>query len=297
MLNWAALVEGSSSEYAWPPFQHPQYQVSRSEMEDLREPGFDFVRLTVDPGVFIQALRNERPRPFDVVVGSVRRFLAAGLGVFVDLHPNPQHPDNLPESFVRGMDAPAFLAYRDAVAEAAAALAPLAGPRVALELMNEPQIGPGFPDDSPSSWPPMLRALHDAARARAPGLTLVLSGDQGSSLRGAARRHAPDAGRQALLHLLPLQVRLAGKAPVPRGRPRLQSPQPAGGGKPVPVRGRARRRILDRQLRHQQPALRPGQHRARGARGVPAAGRAGRGLPRRAGRDFASRVERFLRPC
>ena len=59
MLNWAT-VTADGVHYAWPPFQGAQRDVPDVLIDHLYEAGFDFIRLTVDPGPFLQFKGRQR---------------------------------------------------------------------------------------------------------------------------------------------------------------------------------------------------------------------------------------------
>ena len=141
----------------------------------LRRTGFDFVRLAVDPGPFLQFQGSRRDRLDDVLIYRVKLILSCGLSVIVDFHPSDLQEDYTAEALTRGLDVPVFQAYVRLLARTAALLDRLQSRSVALEIMNEPPVTPG-------RWQPMLEAAYTAIRGRAPGLLLVLDGgDEGSA--------------------------------------------------------------------------------------------------------------------
>jgi endoglucanase len=196
MMNWATVEAGNPQRYAWPPFAGPRFHVSDALLRNLAQAGFTFIRLTVDPGPFLQ-FRNEHRQALDRdLVQAVRRLFQHGFAVIVDFHPTSQVSAYAPEKLTASETDPLFLAYVQMVRRTAGILAPL-GPRVALELMNEPQYG--WDTATAQRWQRMLEILHREARAEAPDLLLVLSGARGGNSDGLmALDPTPFAGSRVL---------------------------------------------------------------------------------------------------
>jgi hypothetical protein len=169
-MNWAAIEPWPSHDFAWPPFQEARSHISDAEIGRIKAAGFDFVRLTVDPGLLIWAYGNAHADDMDDRLRTqVRRYLSTGLKVIVDPHPVDQHEDYPTTAFVKGVGSPGFEAYAAMMARLARTVAKM-GSAVALELMNEPPI------DTPL-WQPMAVRLHQLVRASAgPGLTIIVPG-------------------------------------------------------------------------------------------------------------------------
>jgi endoglucanase len=167
-MAWAPVEPAPSSTFVFPPFEHPAKSLS-AEADTLRRTGFDFVRLAVDPGPFLQfvgARRNELDR---MLLARVNEILSAGLSVIVDFHPSDIHSSYRPEVLTRGAGTQVFQAYLALLGRTAQILNSLPPGRVALELMNEPPV-------APEAWRPMLEAGYRAARTAASRLVLVLDG-------------------------------------------------------------------------------------------------------------------------
>lgn len=170
----------------------------------LHAQGFDFVRLNVDPSPF---LWNEegRPRLFAAVAAAVDRLLAADFRVIVDLHLVPEtadRPDGLHAVLgnAGAASSGAFDRYLDLVRAFARAYRDAPPDRVALELMNEPDDDWFSWTRLGDRWPARLVRLHEAARAVAPRLPLVLTGARGSSAQGLLRIDPkPFAGDDAVI--------------------------------------------------------------------------------------------------
>jgi endoglucanase len=173
-LAWAAVEPAPSRAFVFPPFADSARHLDK-ELKVLRRAGFDFIRLAVDPGPFLQLQGSRRDRLDDLLMDRVKLILSSGLAVIVDFHPSDLHPDYLAEALTRGVDAPIFQDYLRLLVRTAAVLDRLQSRNVALEIMNEPPV-------APARWQPMLEAAYKAIRARAPQLLLVLDGgDEGGA--------------------------------------------------------------------------------------------------------------------
>ena len=144
--------------------------------------GFDFIRLTVDPGPFLQFTERKRDALDRHLAGVLHHLLALGFGVIVDFHPNSQVPDYAPEKLVASVDDPLFLSYLAMIRRTARLLTMQRTSKLALELMNEPQYGWDAP--TTERWQRMLELLHQGARAEAPDLLLVVTGARGGDATG-----------------------------------------------------------------------------------------------------------------
>lgn len=159
----------------------PEWQgvVTDRQLAGLKSAGFDFVRMPLDPAVFLLPANRDRwPTLTKGVLEAVRRVKAAGLKVVVDLHAVPVLPGwkSQGTEVWLASDA-AFADYLELVGHIGRALAAEDPARVAFEPMNEPtsdcdRAGRG----RRSSWQPMAEKLHATARAAAPRLTVILSG-------------------------------------------------------------------------------------------------------------------------
>jgi endoglucanase len=197
MMNWAAVEAADPGRYSWPPFAGPNYETSDALIRNVVKAGFDFIRLTIDPGPFLQLSGKRRDLLDRHLAAVTERLLAQGLGVIVDFHPNTHVPAYAPEKLVQATDAPLFMSYVAMVRRTATLLASLRSGKVALELMNEPQYGWDRP--TTERWQAMLELLHGAARADARELPIVLTGARGGDAKGLiAVNPAPFAGSNVL---------------------------------------------------------------------------------------------------
>lgn len=172
-MAWAA-VEPDRKAFTFPPFVGPSYTLTSDELQALRRTGFDFVRLAVDPGPFLQFQGTRRAAADRILTERVQLILASALGVIVDFHPSDLHPAYTARALTAGVQTPTFQSYLQLLRDTAALLDQLHGKRVALELMNEPPIAPDL-------WQPMLQAAYAAARAGSSDLPLILEGGDEAS--------------------------------------------------------------------------------------------------------------------
>lgn len=173
-LGWAEVAPDGS--YASPPFAQPRFHFGAEQRLAIRQAGFDFVRVVVDVGPFLALTGEGRDQLDGHLLGVVSALLDADLGVILDLHPSRMHPSYRPDALTAGVDTAPFKAVLALLTHLAARLdtlaasrAPETPPRLALELLNEPEV-------SPAAWQPMLEAAYRAARAGAARLPLVIGG-------------------------------------------------------------------------------------------------------------------------
>jgi aryl-phospho-beta-D-glucosidase BglC (GH1 family) len=180
-LNWSPLAPDGT--YKWPPYRALSEWGSPRDFQRIKAMGFDFVRLSVDPGPLLASDGAARQRAIARLDQAVRAVLASGLKVVLDLHPVGQ----VPAWSLAGLEVPAgdpvAARYRSVVADVARMLARVDPDRVALELMNEPQF---YPCDGAGGreWEAVLEGLVQAAREAAPELTLVVTGACGGNITG-----------------------------------------------------------------------------------------------------------------
>jgi hypothetical protein len=147
--------------------------LSAAAIAGLRDAGFTFVRLPVDPALLAH------PEVPPALTEAIRRLREAGLGVVVSLHPvgwrlESHEPDR----------AALHAAWR----QLGPVLARLGPRRVFAELLNEPV----FPHDE-AGWHRLQRAVLATARAALPAHTIILTGHDWSSVAGLeALKPEPD---------------------------------------------------------------------------------------------------------
>ncbi|QPC85790.1 cellulase family glycosylhydrolase [Mesorhizobium sp. NBSH29] len=157
------------------PFPEWRQHIDRADLEALKQYGFDFVRMPVDPSPFLSAkTEGFRDRLFASVLDSVRMINKAGLKAVVDLHLFPAG-GNRSIGMTEVMDDPAmFERYVELVRKMAGLLAKEDPQKVAFEPMNEPVVD--CDDSGTNLWSERQQKLFAAARASATKLTLVLTG-------------------------------------------------------------------------------------------------------------------------
>ncbi len=193
VMAWAAVAPGPSQEFADPPFADVTDAELSAQLQTLRRTGFDFVRLAVDPGPFLQFQGSRRDALDRMLIDRVKLIVASGLAVIVDFHPSDIQPDYTAQELTAGATAPVFRSYLQLLERTSGLLGELHSDKVALELMNEPPV-------SPRAWQPMLEAAYAAARSRSASLLLVLEGgDEASAAALMAMRTAAFAKDPAVL--------------------------------------------------------------------------------------------------
>ncbi len=168
------------------PFPEWRQSLKESDLQALREAGFDFVRIPVDPSPFLsEKTTGSRDKLFASVLESVRMVNGAGLKAVVDMHlflAGGNRSIGMAEVMD---DAGMFDRYVDVVRLMGETLSGEDSSLVAFELMNEPVID--CDEDGTNLWPERLRRLYTAARSAAARLTLVLSGACYSGAEALAR--------------------------------------------------------------------------------------------------------------
>ncbi len=184
LMAWAAITPGPAREFVFPPFAAVSTARFAAELQTVRRTGFDFVRLAVDPGPFLQFDGERRDALDRMLVERINLILAAELGVIVDFHPSDMHPDYTAAALTAGTSSPLFADYLRLIERTAGLLDGLRSANIALELMNEPPV-------FAQVWQPMLDAAYAAARRDSARLTLVVEGgDEGSAAALMAMRTA-----------------------------------------------------------------------------------------------------------
>ncbi|MBE7243514.1 MAG: cellulase family glycosylhydrolase [Actinomycetospora chiangmaiensis] len=167
------------TDYAWPPFQSDRPVPTRTDLMRLAALGFDFARLPLDPGPFVAFTGTRRAELLGSLSAAIDSVLATGLRVLLNVQANAATHHYTPDAFYGTDRAPLFPAYRDLVGDLARLCARKGGDRVALEPVNEPPQACGA-----GAWTRVQDGLLTAARAAAPGLTLVATGSCGSLVAG-----------------------------------------------------------------------------------------------------------------
>lgn len=190
-LNWSPLaVDGS---YRWPPYRSVAEWLAGGRsagdwpatdpLADIRALGFDYVRLTVDPGPLLASEGERRAEALAVLANAVSRLLGADLKVVFNLHSVSQVPQYGTDVINAPAGSAEIAGYVGMVADVARMLAPLGTDRVALEPYNEPAH---YPCDASGSedWQQIMAGTVAAIRAVSAEITIVATGACGGSVTG-----------------------------------------------------------------------------------------------------------------
>lgn len=173
-LSFAMRDPGRPGKYAWPPFQSELASMTDAEIARLRRLGFDFVRLPVDPGPFLEASDERARELFDLLRYWVSRLQAHGLAVMLDIHPATYASNWRPEDILADPSGPRFSRYEEFLRKIASLFRDEPATGFALELMNEPQ--PACRRKWGEDWTVSQKRLFEAVRSVAPAMPVVLIG-------------------------------------------------------------------------------------------------------------------------
>ena len=184
MMNRPRTIRGSDDQYLWPPYDHDIYRSTDAEFANLKRVGFDFVRMTVDPGIFMASRDQRFQELLAILRGNVERLRGAGLNVIVDLHPTNNAAAYTPERIVDpSPQNQVFPRFVEVVAAVARLLSTM-DDGIWFEPLNEPPLdGLG----ASTRWRAMALELVEAARAEAPNLTLAVDANEMASWRALAQ--------------------------------------------------------------------------------------------------------------
>ena len=190
-LNWSPLK--ADGTYRWPPYRSVKEWLSGArplsdwpagdQFKRIRSMGFDFVRLSVDPGPLLASHGARRKKALAVLAAAVRRITAADLKVVFDLHSVTQVPAYGRDVINGAADSEGIIQYRQMVADVAAMLVTVGTDKVALEPYNEPAH---YPCDASGSddWQRIITATVADIRAVSKALTIVATGACGGDITG-----------------------------------------------------------------------------------------------------------------
>ena len=149
-------------------------QLDERDFDLMRQLGFSFVRLPLEPGFFsAEAGLSQDIRLVEPVVD---RLASRGLATLLDAHPDDL---SLKPRLMAG-EPSAVARYERFIEGLAARFATRGARSVAIELMNEPH-------DAVGGWDALQRRFLAAARRGGPDLTVVLTGDDWGSISGLLR--------------------------------------------------------------------------------------------------------------
>jgi endoglucanase len=135
--------------------------LSAQALADLRDGGFDFVRLAVDPDVVADPVLTT------VLIESIARIERQGLSVVVSPHPGRWRLEHEPQRL------------RQFWRDLAPRLQPLDPARTVVEVVNEPVFA-----NEPEGWAKLQHLVLGDIRAALPHSTVVLTGADWGSIRG-----------------------------------------------------------------------------------------------------------------
>lgn len=190
-LNWSPLAADGS--YRWPPYQTQAEWLSGGRQASdwaagdpfalIRSLGFDFVRLTVDPGPLLSSEGDRRREALALLVSDVSAVTGSGLKVVFNIHPVTQVAAYSNDVANGPANSSGVAQYRDMIAELAQALAPLGPDKVAIEPFNEPAHYPCDPSGS-NDWQEIMASTVVAIRAVSQDITIVATGACGGNVDG-----------------------------------------------------------------------------------------------------------------
>ena len=173
------------------PFPEWRKTVGAAELQKLKDAGLDFIRIPIDPAVFLAeestALRDQL---FNEVNTSIDLAQSIGLKVIVDAHFIPKGPARTIGTDEVLADPALFEAYLAFIRTLAGTIKDRDPSQVALEIFNEPTND--CDEAGTNNWPQMLKQSFAAARASAINLTLILSGSCWGGAEGLVRLKASD---------------------------------------------------------------------------------------------------------
>ncbi|WP_193177193.1 cellulase family glycosylhydrolase [Oricola nitratireducens] len=185
LLSFSSRDPARPGKYLSPPFQGDLAVVTDAELDRLRGLGFDFVRLPVDVGPFLEAGEDELGSLFDMMRQSVMRLRRHGLTVLLDMHPSTYRSNWRPEDILADPRGAKFERYGKFLEQVAGLFGDQPADGFALELMNEPQ--PACDRKDGEDWTISQKRLFDAVRAVAPEMPVVLTGGCWASADGLMR--------------------------------------------------------------------------------------------------------------
>jgi endoglucanase len=157
----------------------PEYRqtLNASHIKKVKDAGFDFMRLTIDPAIYIWKPSPKKSKKLnDGVLAAIAEIRNQGLNVIVDIHAIPASGRSVgTETYLK--DDASFAEYLKVVDTMGRAISEQDPDHVAFEPMNEPTIDcPWENEGKPKRWPAMAKRMHDVAREAAPKLTILMQG-------------------------------------------------------------------------------------------------------------------------
>jgi len=190
-LNWPPLAEDGS--YRWPPYRSvADWQARYRPLTDwpegdpfvaMRELGFDFVRLSVDPGPLVASDGERRSEALAVLSEAVNRLRAADLTVVFDLHSVMQVPRYGRDVINAPASSDEIADYIAMTADVARMLLEHGTERIVFEPYNEPAH---YPCDAGGTgdWQRIMERTMAAIRDVSTELTVMATGACGGGVDG-----------------------------------------------------------------------------------------------------------------
>ena len=190
-LNWSPV--NADKSYVWPPYRSIADWLSGArpasdwpagdQFVRIRALGFDFIRLSVDPGPLLATNGKKRQEALDILQADVKQVVASGLKVVFNLQAVSQVPAYSMDLVNAGSSSPGVARYRQMTVDVARMLAGIGADKVALEPFNEPAY---YTCDTGGhgDWQKVMTAEVEAIRAVSPDLTIVATGACGGSVTG-----------------------------------------------------------------------------------------------------------------
>lgn len=190
-LNWAPLNDDGT--YRWPPYRdEDEWLAGARPLTDwpegdqftrMRAMGFDFIRLSVDPGPLVASSGEKRQEALAILDAAVRKATTAGLKVVFNLHGVSQVPQFGMDMIYGGADSAGVVSYRQMVVDVARMLVAVGIADVAIEPYNEPAY---YPCDAGGTedWQQIMADTVADIRAVSTDLTVVATGACGGSITG-----------------------------------------------------------------------------------------------------------------
>lgn len=190
-LNWSPLADDGT--YRWPPYRSVEEWLSGGrplrdwppgdQFARIRSMGFDFIRLSVDPGPLLASKGKRRKQALKILEKAVGRIIAADLKVVLDLHSVRQVPAYSIDVVNADADSEGIAHYRDMVRDVAAMLADIGTDKVAIEPYNEPAH---YPCDASGTddWQRIISGTVADIRSVSRDLTIVVTGGCGGNITG-----------------------------------------------------------------------------------------------------------------
>ena len=174
-IEWLGAEEMVARDGFLTPFPDWKRHVPMARIARLKDEGFDFIRLPIDPSPLLAMGPGVRQ---DSLIAETRAtvedLLEMGFTVIVDLHSVPRPGERWGSDDLVGDLWQDHLALVERMGRALHGLPP---DRVAFEPLNEPTNDcAAVWEGAEPIWPPMLKDMYAAARRGTPDLPLVLSG-------------------------------------------------------------------------------------------------------------------------